>query len=103
MRLSTLFMKLILLISLLSTFLAKSEAQNVTTFRPYEVVLTAQKPGSVPYRDGPGVSATFTGPGGKSIKVNGFWDGGAVWRIRFAPTAPGVWKYITKSSDRGMN
>lgn len=39
--------------------------------------------------------ATFTGPGGEKYAVPGFWDGGRTWRVRFAPTAPGRWSYVT--------
>ena len=43
--------------------------------------------------------AEFTGPTGETQKVRGFWDGGAVWRVRFAPSAVGEWRYETSCSD----
>ena len=46
--------------------------------------------------------AVFTGPGGESYNVPGFWDGDQTWRLRFTPTAPGNWKYRTTSVERAM-
>lgn len=43
--------------------------------------------------------ATFTGPDGRVYRVPGFWDGGQAWRVRFAPTVPGVWSYTTEATE----
>lgn len=48
------------------------------------------------------LEATFTGPSGQRYTVPGFWDGGDVWRIRFAPPEPGRWSYEVASSDAAM-
>jgi Protein of unknown function (DUF4038)/Domain of unknown function (DUF5060)/Putative collagen-binding domain of a collagenase len=42
---------------------------------------------------------TFTSPDGGAQTVDGFWDGGATWRARFAPDQPGDWTYRTWCSD----
>ncbi len=34
---------------------------------------------------------TLTAPSGSTHRVDGFWDGDDVWRIRFAPTETGTW------------
>lgn len=31
------------------------------------------------------VRAEFVGPNGRAISLPGFWDGGDVWKVRFAP------------------
>ena len=41
----------------------------------------------------------FTAPSGHAHTVDGFWDGGATWRVRFAPGEPGDWSYLTSCSD----
>jgi hypothetical protein len=41
----------------------------------------------------------FTSPLGETNQVDGFWDGGSVWRVRFAPNQPGRWNYMTICSD----
>lgn len=33
----------------------------------------------------------FTGPGGMSLKIPGFYDGDNVWKVRFSPPLPGEW------------
>jgi hypothetical protein len=45
------------------------------------------------------LTATFTAPDKTQSKVPGFWDGGAVWKIRFAPEQTGEWSYETTCSD----
>jgi hypothetical protein len=45
------------------------------------------------------VIATFSGPDGKIIILPAFWDGGTIWKIRFAPTVTGVWNMLTSCSD----
>ena len=46
------------------------------------------------------VSAVFTGPSGATIALPGFWDGGDVWKVRFAPTEVGLWSYaVTSNAD----
>jgi hypothetical protein len=42
---------------------------------------------------------TFTSPSGQSHIINGFWDGGSVWRVRFSPDELGSWGYSTSCSD----
>lgn len=41
-------------------------------------------------------SAEFQGPAGRKLEIPGFWDGDRAWKVRFTPTAPGVWTYGTK-------
>ncbi len=45
----------------------------------------------------------LTGPG-FSKRVYGFWDGGATFRVRLVPTAPGTWSWKSGSSpvDAGL-
>lgn len=41
----------------------------------------------------------FTSPTGASTLVDAFWDGGNVWRVRFAPNQLGRWVFSTICSD----
>jgi hypothetical protein len=68
-----------------------------------EITLTASKAYENPFRD-----VELTGyfkhrDSGQSISVNGFYDGGSTWRIRFMPTELGVWSYVTESADSGLD
>jgi hypothetical protein len=41
----------------------------------------------------------FTSPLGETNEVDGFWDGGRTWRVRFSPDQPGRWTFRTACSD----
>ncbi len=41
----------------------------------------------------------FTSPTGIKKTINGFWDGGTVWKARFMPGEAGIWSFETKCSD----
>ena len=47
------------------------------------------------------LTAVFTSPFGERRTVNGFWDGGRTWRVRFCPDVPGQWTFTTFCSDPG--
>ena len=56
------------------------------------------------------VEVTFTGPVGRTFAVQGFYDGdgssgmdGSVWKVRFTPDAPGVWTYVSSSTQPLLN
>ncbi len=69
-----------------------------------EIILHAQRDYANPYTD-VRVWIDLKGPG-FSKRVNGFWDGGHTWRIRFVATAPGEWTWTTGSNqpeDAGLN
>lgn len=36
---------------------------------------------------------------GTVLTIPAFWDGGRVWKVRFAPTEVGEWKFYTKCTD----
>ena len=48
------------------------------------------------------VRAEFRGPSGAVRAVNGFWDGGRVWRVRFSPDEEGKWTWSTRGPDSGL-
>lgn len=46
----------------------------------------------------------FTAPDGTSMKMPGFWDGEASWKVRFTPSAVGTWHYrLTVTDERGAS
>jgi hypothetical protein len=52
------------------------------------------------------LDVAFAGPDNTTIVLPAFWDGGNVWKVRFAPTAKGIWNYTTScsnSSDTGLH
>ena len=75
---------------------------TVERWDTWEAALQASRAYANPFTD-VDVTAIFTyEAGGKTLTVCGFHDGGATWRIRFMPTEPGTWNYVTKSSDPGL-
>jgi len=65
-----------------------------------EIALTSHEAHANPYAD-VDVIVTFTGPTGAMIARPAFWDGGQVWKVRFAPTAVGLWRWQSVCSDPG--
>ncbi len=49
------------------------------------------------------LSAVFTGPSSQTYTIQGFWDGGENWKIRFTPDEVGSWSYVITSSDSDLN
>jgi hypothetical protein len=45
------------------------------------------------------LTVTFIPPKGGSVVVDGFWDGGPTWRVRFSPNQVGNWAFSTTCSD----
>jgi hypothetical protein len=41
----------------------------------------------------------FSGPNGESITQGGYWDGGAIFKVRFAAPSQGMWSFETFSTD----
>ncbi|MCF7669295.1 MAG: DUF4038 domain-containing protein [Verrucomicrobia bacterium] len=41
----------------------------------------------------------FVSPMGEERVVDGFWDGGMTWKVRFSPDMAGQWRYTTECSD----
>jgi hypothetical protein len=80
--------------------LAKKPSPIVKTeqWKAAEITLTSTKSYSDPFKDVE-ISATFIGPDQTIITRPGYWDGGSTWKIRFAPTKPGMWTYRVTASD----
>lgn len=76
----------------------KGDNYVVAQWKVIEITLNSSKNYTDPFSQVE-VTATFTGPDGKTIRRPAFWDGGSTWKIRFAPTAPGVWNMLTSCSD----
>lgn len=86
---------------------------TIKTWEKYEIVIKSHEDSKNPYvsyiaEGKPAlVTARFTGTAGKcagkTMIVPGFWDGNDIWRIRFAPSAAGIWKYETISVSRKLN
>jgi len=75
---------------------------EVPKWSVYEMTLTASDHTADPYLE-TNLVGVFSGPNDQSVVVNGFWDGGRTFRVRFAPTVEGTWTYMTVSSDPALD
>src|SRR5206468_6114176 len=89
-----------ILFSLVGLYLPRTilAAVSVSQWSLLELPFTSQTSYSNAYSGGIDLSATFTNPAGVQKTVQGFWDGGNQFKVRFAPSTQGNWTYKTYSS-----
>jgi hypothetical protein len=50
------------------------------------------------------ITAEFSGPSGRKIRREAYWDGGGTYRVSFAPTELGTWNYVLSAPENtGLN
>jgi hypothetical protein len=67
-------------------------AVEVARWEVHEFSLRGSARVANPFRDA-ALVGEFTSPSGKTTVVDGFFDGGDAWRLRFAPDEEGQWTY----------
>ncbi len=72
--------------------------RSVPRLSPFEINLEMERRYHVPYVEVE-LTGVFVSPTGKEQRLQGFWDGGQIWKIRFAPNEAGVWRYRTESNE----
>ncbi|MBN2476459.1 MAG: DUF4038 domain-containing protein [Pirellulales bacterium] len=77
-------------LGLMETVVA-APAASVEIWRCWEKTFTAEADPSTQLK------AALTAPSGKTRQVDGFWDGGNTWRVRFMPDESGTWRFQTSS------
>jgi len=78
----------------------ESPVPKVERWGIFEISLKGPKTGN-PFLE-VGLSARFTS-GSRVVKVDGFYDGDGVYRIRFMPELAGEWRYETRSNRPELN
>lgn len=73
-----------------------------TTWHPVELEFEAADPPDAPYGDAL-LDVRFEHESGRTETVPGFWDGGDVFRARFAPPETGEWTWTTVADDPGLD
>lgn len=87
------------------TPLSDADADLLTEkWRAAELCLEATRDIDDPF-DSVLLDARFTSPSGKVYTVPAFWDGGRIWRVRFAPNELGLWRCETVCNlrDTGLD
>jgi hypothetical protein len=82
-------------LAILLAFTQLASAQTAEQWGIFELALKGPASGN-PFVD-VRISATFTN-GQHTHRVEGFYDGGGVYRVRFMPETPGAWRYETMSN-----
>jgi enterochelin esterase-like enzyme len=72
---------------------------SATQWSPIELSFTASQP--LAWRAFP-LQVTFA-QGQQKLQLDAYWDGGNVWKVRFAPPLAGEWRYTTVSADASLN
>ncbi len=79
-----------------STFI--TPMRSVPRLSPIEITLSMERRYHIPYVEVE-LTGIFISPTGKELRLQGFWDNGQIWKIRFAPNEAGVWRYRTESNE----
>jgi len=77
---------------------ARAAMLEAQTWQRWEHGLKSTREYGNPYADVT-LRVTYVGPGGRTLRAYGFWDGGDTFRIRCAFPVPGVWQWETACSD----
>lgn len=76
-----------------------SQTGEAFKWHKYELCFTSDKIYENPIQDVREFEVTFTSPTGLNKTINGFWDGGSLWKARFMPDETGRWVFTTNCSD----
>jgi len=99
LNLTTFKCPLFLAIFMLLASTIEAQENKVALWAKLELDFTSEKSYENPLYEVDEFYALFTSPTGRKLRINGFWDGGTDWKIRFAPDERGSWSYTTFCSE----
>ena len=73
--------------------------QDLSVWEKKEIGLTSSREYENPLYDVKSIEVEFTSPSGRTRLINGFWDGGKDWKVRFCPDEIGKWTWKSSCSD----
>ncbi len=73
-------------------------AATVGRYEEFEIPLIATSLGNRNRYKEVWLKGEFRGPS-RIVEIEGFWDGGDVWKVRMAPTELGTWNYTITGSE----
>jgi len=76
-----------------------AQLPEAAKWHKYELTFTSSTAYENPVQEIRNFEIVFTAPSGNKKTINGFWDGGASWKVRFMPDETGSWAFETKCSD----
>src|SRR5687767_5225168 len=74
-------------------------ADEVPQWSRFEKLFTSQRLYSNALYDLKKFTVRFVSPTGRIKIINGFWDGGVNWKVRFSPDEKGGWVWESFCSD----
>ncbi len=80
--------------------------EKVPVWMKFERAFTSDVAYDNPLYDVKKFTVRFTSPSGRVKNINGFWDGGKTWKVRFCPDETGEWSFVTACSEEknsGLN
>lgn len=80
--------------------MTETQARLIPCWGRFEASFTSASTYANPFQE-VALHADFVSPAGHRRTVDGFWDDGETWRVRFMPDEPGKWTYTTTCSDPG--
>jgi hypothetical protein len=75
-----------------ATAAERTDVPEVPRWEMHEFTQRGRARVANPFRDA-ALVGEFTAPSGKTVTVEGFYDGEETWRLRFAPDEEGEWRY----------
>lgn len=81
------------------SFISSAQLPDALKWQKYELIFSSNLFYDNPVQDLQQMEVTFISPTGNELTINGFWDGGKIWKARFMPWETGTWTFITKCSD----
>jgi hypothetical protein len=75
-----------------------NERSNVPQWGRFEQAFTSAALYPNPFQDIE-LYVHFTAPSGRTITIDGFWNGGLEWCVRWMPNEIGIWTYQTECTD----
>src|SRR5262245_31972087 len=82
------------IVSLSADTLEQSTVE-VARWDVHEFSTTGRAQVANPFRDA-ALVGEFVSPSGRKTVIDGFYDGGDTWRLRFAPSEQGEWSYLLR-------
>lgn len=93
------FRRIFFVLTAIFLSLPATKAQEVSIWSKYEIDFTSSKDFENVLYQLKDFHADFISPTGRQISINGFWNGGNNFKIRFSPDELGRWTYRTVCSD----
>ncbi|RZK45665.1 MAG: DUF5060 domain-containing protein, partial [Pedobacter sp.] len=81
-------------------------ADNVAQWSRFDYSFTSQREYSNVLYDLKKFGVSFISPTGRRKTINGFWDGGTSWKVRFIPDEIGIWtweSFCSDSTNKGLD